>query len=448
MGNQLKEKYGLATATALVVGIVIGSGVFFKAEKVLSATGGNLSLGIFAWVIGACIMISCAYTFAVMATKYVNVNGVVDYAENIMGEKYAYMLGWFVATIYCPALTSVLAWVSARYTSVLFGFDIVGPQCMVIAGFYLIASYCLNVLSPSLAGKFQVSTTVIKLIPLGIMAVIGTIVGLSSGMTQQNFSTVVEVIPIGEGLFTAVVATAFAYEGWILATTINSELKDSKKNLPKALLAGTFIIATVYICYYIGLSGTVTNETLMAGGEQGARIAFSTIFGEMGGTLMFVLVVISCLGTLNGLMLTCTRGFYSLAARGRGIKPKMVSQIDKETNMPSNAAVLGLFVASAWLFFFYGANLTDPWFGFLSFDSSELPIVALYASYIPMFIVFMKKEKDLNIFQRFIMPFLALVGSIFMVIAAIFSHGQEVIGFLVVFLVIMTIATFYYRKKE
>lgn len=70
MESNLKKKYGLTTAIAMVVGIVIGSGVFFKAEKVLTATGGNLPLGILAWIIGGAIMVACAYTFSIMATKY------------------------------------------------------------------------------------------------------------------------------------------------------------------------------------------------------------------------------------------------------------------------------------------------------------------------------------------------------------------------------------------
>ena len=60
METKLQKRYGLVTATAMVVGIVIGSGVFFKAEKILNATGGNLPLGILAWVIGGLIMVSCA----------------------------------------------------------------------------------------------------------------------------------------------------------------------------------------------------------------------------------------------------------------------------------------------------------------------------------------------------------------------------------------------------
>ncbi len=445
--TKLEKKYGLLTAIAMVVGIVIGSGVFFKAEKVLTATGGNLILGIIAWVIGGFIMISCAYTFAVMATKYQYVNGVVDYAEAAMGEKYGYYVGWFMALIYLPTLTSVLAWVSARYTGVLFGFSITGGECMTIAALYLIGSYALNALSPVLAGKFQVSTTIIKLVPLALMAIVGTIAGISSGMTINNFTTVVEEVSTANALFTAVVATAFAYEGWIIATSINAELKDAKRNLPLALVAGTFIIMLVYILYYVGLAGAVPNEVMMAGGEAAAKLAFQTIFSTVGGSLIFVFVIISCLGTLNGLMLGCTRGLYSVAARGFGPKPKVFSQVDSVTNMPANSSIFGLLLCGIWLFFFYGANLTDSWFGFFRFDSSELPIVTIYAMYIPIFIMMMRKEKDLSFFNRFIMPAVSLAGCVFMIIAAVFSHKMAVVAYLIIFAVIMCVGAMFAHKK-
>ena len=448
MDQQLTKKYGLLTAIAMVVGIVIGSGVFFKAEKVLTATGGDLPLGILAWVIGGVIMISCAYTFAVMATRYEYVNGIVDYAEATMGKSYGYYVGWFMTMIYYPTLTSVLAWVSARYTAVLFGWDITGGQCMTIAGFYLIASYALNALSPVLAGKFQVTTTAIKMIPLALMAVVGTVVGLGNGMTVRNFTAVVTEVNTSTALFTAVVATAFAYEGWIIATSINAELHDSKKNLPKALVGGTFIVMATYILYYVGLAGAVTNETMMANGQESAKLAFETIFGTFAGTLIFVFVIISCLGTLNGLMLACTRGMYSLAARGEGVRPDIYRQIDPITNMPTNSSIFGVLLAGFWLLYFYGANLTAPWFGFFCFDSSELPIVTIYASYIPIFLMMMKKEADLPTFKRVIMPTIATLGCIFMIIAAIFSHRMAVVAYLAIFAVIMAVGVYFKTRKN
>lgn len=452
MENALEKKYGLFTAIAMVIGIVIGSGVFFKAEKVLNATGGNLPLGIFAWGIGGLIMVICAYVFATMATRYEKVSGVVDYAEVVVGKTYGYYIGWFLATIYYPTLTSVLAWVSARYTCVLLGWNIVGGEAMAISGFFLIASYVLNALSPRLAGKFQVSTTIIKLIPLFLMAIVGTIAGLSNGILIKNFTDVgVAQKAVENPLFTAVVATAFAYEGWIIATSINAELKDAKKNLPLALTFGTFFIALIYIFYYVGLAGAVENSIMMKGGEAGARLAFASIFSEVGGTILFVFVVISCLGTLNGLMMGCTRGFYAISIRNMGPNVEVFKAIDKNTNMPTNASIIGLLFAGMWFLYFFGANLVPkPWFGFFSFDSSELPIVTIYAMYVPIFVAMMIKEKKLGTFKRIVMPSLAVLSCIFMVIAACYSHGKAVISYLIVFAIIMILGKVlnFKRNKE
>ncbi|WP_371367309.1 Putrescine transporter PotE [Sporomusa rhizae] len=450
MENALRKKYGLLTAIAMVVGIVIGSGVFFKAEKVLTATGGDLPMGILAWFIGGLIMIVCAYVFATMATMYEKVSGVVDYAEVTLGSKYGYFIGWFLAAIYYPTLTSVLAWVSARYTCVLMGWNIVGGEAMALSGFFLLASYTLNALSPKLAGKFQVSTTVIKLIPLALMALIGTIVGLKNGILVQNFTSgVIADVSGSNPLFTAVVATAFAYEGWIIATSINAELENAKRNLPLALTFGTMFVALIYILYYTGLAGAVENSVMMKGGEAGAKLAFSSVFSNIGGAILFVFVVISCLGTLNGLMLGCTRGFYALAARDMGPEPEVFKVIDKNTDMPTNSSILGLMLCGAWLLYFFGANLVPvPWFGPFSFDSSELPIVTLYAMYIPIFVMMMVKEASLNFFKRIIMPALAVCACIFMVVAACYSHGKAVIFYLIIFAVIMAIGMLVNSKKN
>lgn len=440
METGLQKKYGLLTAIAMVVGIVIGSGVFFKAEKILTATGGNLPQGILAWAIGGIIMIICAYVFAILATRYEKVNGLVDYAEVTLGSKYGYFVGWFLVTIYYPAITSVLAWVSARYTCVLLGWDITGGEAMAISGFYLVAIYALNALSPKLAGKFQVSTTAIKLIPLILMAIVGTIVGLKNGILISNFTSGVIAEVSDNPLFTAVVATSFAYEGWIIATSINAELRDAKKNLPLALTFGTMFVALIYILYYTGLAGAVENSILMENGEAGAKLAFSTVFSKMGGTVLFVFVVISCLGTLNGLMMGCTRGLYSLAARDLGPAPQVFKSIDKSTNMPVNSAIAGVLLCGAWLLYFFGANLVPvSWFGPFSFDSSELPIVTIYAMYIPIFVVMMSREKDLGFFKRYLMPFLAICACVFMVIAAFYAHGMAVLYYLIIFAVIMAI---------
>lgn len=114
MENGLKKKYGLLTAICMVVGIVIGSGVFFKASKVLRNTNGNIGLSLLVVGIVGAIMVICSYVFATLANKYEKVNGIVDYAEAMLGRRFAYYVGWFMTTMYYPILTSTLAWVTNR----------------------------------------------------------------------------------------------------------------------------------------------------------------------------------------------------------------------------------------------------------------------------------------------------------------------------------------------
>ena len=152
MNNKLERKYGLFTAICMVVGIVIGSGVFFKAQTILQITNGDMPLGVIAWLIGGAIMLACILTFAGMSQKYEKVNGIVDYAEATVGPKYGYYMGWFLSTIYYPSLTAALAWLSARYTLVFLttmfpnmpllihineGGVVVGPECIALMLFYL-----------------------------------------------------------------------------------------------------------------------------------------------------------------------------------------------------------------------------------------------------------------------------------------------------------------------
>lgn len=460
----LHRKYGLLTAVCMVVGTVIGSGLFFKAQNVLSATGGNMTLGVVAWVITGLIMMVCAAQFAIMATKFEKVNGVVDYAEATCGKGFAYYLAWFMVTVYYPAMTSVLSWVSARYFGVLFGWNLAGPRVMVMAGFFLILSYTINALSPKFAGKFQVSSTLIKLIPVVLMAIVGSIVGLANGTLADNFSGATSAVTQSfggksGGLFAAIVATVFAYEGWIVATSINAELKNSKKNLPLALVLGSGIVVLAYVLYFIGVAGGASTSSLIS---DGATKAFSNVFGSVGGTLLNICIVVSCLGTLNGLMVASTRGMYSMAVRGEGPAPKTFSQIDGASNMTTNSSVWGLLMCSAWLVYFFGANLSPDggWFGLFNFDSSELPIITIYAFYIPMIIAWMVKEKDEKPFRRFVVPLLSILGCLFMIFAAIYAHGVTpyqaakeagkfsfpVLFYIIVFAVIMCVGFFFSPK--
>ena len=439
----INKKYGIWTATAMVIGIVIGSGVFFKADNVLLASNGSISLALLAWIVGAISMIFGALVFADCSSKYETSNGVVDYAEVMVSKKYAHLIGWFNAILYYPALAAVLAWVSANYTCLLFGFT--GNAVWWIALIYVFLIFVLNHFAPILSGKFQVSTTVIKLIPLLLIAVVGIVSGLFNGVLLENFVSVAsDFSEQSNGFAAAVLATAFAYEGWIIATTINSEIKDSKKNLPKALAIGSIFVFVIYILYFLGIVSVIPAETVLAQGDNAVNLVAKSLFGQAGATILTIFVIISCLGTLNGLVLGSSRGFYSLAVRDQGIAPQRFKVIDSKTNMPKNSSFLSLFFILVYLFVWF-ANFKGLMPNGLFIDISELPIAMIYGLYISIYISYMRKMKNEPFHKRFVFPILALLGATIVVYGAL--SKPSVLIDLSISIVVFISGLFFYKKE-
>ena len=456
----MEKRYGLPTAISMVIGIVIGSGVFIKGGKVLSLTGGNLLQGIAVVGIVGLICIICSLVFAELGSRYEKVNGVVDYAEVALGPKYAYYVGWFMAVLYIPTIVAMLAFFSAMMFLQLFGIPAidfatgqVNPTAIGVGAGFLMIGYGINILSPKIAGKLQVGMTVIKLIPLILMGVIGTIAGLINGTTLEvlNYvNTDAYVAVDGAGFFKAIVGFAFAYEGWILATSINAELKNAKRNLPLALIIGSVVTIVLYALYIFAMSCVGDVDTIIGTwpfGEVLPRIAFSKLFGSIFGTIVYVFITVSCLGTMNGLTMASCRGLYALSARGMGPKPEFFGDIDKQNNFSVKSAVFGMMTAGFWYAWtvmmwmggpgLFGAVHSFEW---LAWEPDEIGIICLYVMYIPMMVGLMVKAKDLNFFRRFVLPGLGLLSCLFFCYAIWTGYGpKQCIGFLIFFAVVMFI---------
>ena len=433
----------------MVVGIVIGSGVFFKATPVFSNNGGNMVNSILTVLTVGILMTTCTYTFSILASKHSKVNGIVDYAEAQVGNGLAYTLGWFISVIYYPVIASTLAWVSANYTCSLFEIDNANIRLLITAS-YLTLSLLLNVISPKISGKFQVSTTIIKLIPLLIMAIVGTVVGIANGQTMENLTADTAILTENSGsFFGAIVAFAFAYEGWIIATCINAELHDAKKNLPRALIVGTLIVVSVYVAYFIGIASVLSTKEIMEAGDTLPKIAFTKLLGnEIFGTIAYVFIIISCLGTMNGIMMGNCRGFYSLAARNQGPAPKKLAKVHDKSNMPVMSAVIGYALTVVWMLQWEFGLIRGKLPAIIGWENDELPIITLYALYIPIFISMMIKSKDLHPVKRFVLPAISIGACLFMIFCAFYAYKIQAMYYLLIFAVIILIGLMFYRDSK
>jgi len=431
MAEKLTRKYGLLTSICLVVGTVIGSGIFFRNEPIFRAIGGNMWIGVLAWVVGGLIALSLTYALGVLSTQHEEIDGIIGLAEVLVGEKYAYVFGWFMATMLFPALVGVLAWISGRFTVELLGLEtdlFFSAQTYLFALFYLVAIYVMNALAPKLAEKFHVSCTFIKVVPLILMGIVGLAVGLSNGTTVANLSSTYVPAVEGNPFFIALISTAFAYLGWEVVISLSKEIINVKRNLPIALVVGMIIVISIYVLYFVGLFGAATVEELTSGG---VRVAFTNVFSEVGGTLLFVFIIISCLGTLNGLTTALGRSFYVLAAKQQGPKPELLSQIDKASGMPTNSMALGLLLVVIWIGVF-GAHLG----GYITFPVPDLIPISFNAMVIPILVMMIVKEKKLGFINRFVSPLIAIAGATFLIYAIFYQQGMTVVHFLVVFAVV------------
>ena len=459
--EKMERRYGLPTAIAACVGVVIGSGIFFKTEAVLRMTQGNVIMGITSLAIMGVMLFFCSYSFSLLAQKYEKVNGIVDYAEMTISPRYAYYVGCFLTFIYTPAITGCLAWVTSMYLCELLGFEnpAAGPECLALAGLIIVLEAYVNALAPKLSGKLQVSGTVIKLIPLSLMAVVGIIAGLGNGQLAANLTRppVPGSSPISD-LTAVTVSIAFVFEGWILSTSINSELKDAKKNMPKALVVSAVFIVAIYIAYFLGICGSISVDDLMA---SSSTAAFTRTFGNVFGRILNIFIFISCLCTTHGLMIANARNICSIAVRGQGPRSKVFAHVDPVTKMPINSALFGTMISMVWLVYFFGANVLGTWFGVFAFDSSELPIVNLYAFYIPIFIS-MYKDRSLSGFNRYVAPTMSILSCVFLIVCAVYTHGIDkyrqaaaaghfsfpVLFYLIIFAAVMIYSSFYYKPKK
>jgi len=356
------------------------------------------------------------------------------------------MFGWFMSIIFYPSLGGILAWVAGRFTVEMFGWDVnplFSAQTYVLALFYLVLIFSMNALSPKLAGKFHVSTTFIKLVPLIGMGVVGTTVGMFNGVTVENLRSdyVYNVVPYP--FLSALIATVFAYVGWDSVLSLNSEIKNSKRNLPIALIVGMCIIMTIYVLYTVGLFGSVALPDLSVRG--GVLNAFQGVFGSAAGAGLFAFIVVSTLGALNGITVAGQRAFYITAVRGRGLNPKVFSQVDPITNASNNSAILFVLIASVWAV--VNAGNFAGWYGGLNFDIMGFVPITFQTMLVPVYVWVIFREKDLGVFNRFIAPLIAAGGSLFLVYAIVTRDGMRVLWYLGVFAVIMAVGAIFAAQK-
>lgn len=437
-----KQEYGLFTAITMIVGIVIGSGIFFKSDNILIYTNGSIIKGVILFCLAAVGIIFGALTIAVLAARTDKPGGLITYIDEYIGHKAAGAFGWFQVFIYFPALGAVISWIVGVYMCMLFGWESTPENIGLIGVLAFLLCFSINYNSAILGGVFQNFSTVSKVGLILILAGAGFIYGdpkvISSSQVIENsnsFMWLGGLAPI-----------AFSYDGWVVSTSISHEIKNSKRNLPIALIIGPIFVLFAYVFYFVGISILIGPSRIMELGDAHVNEAVMTLFGSYGAKVFLIFIIISVLGTLNGFILGFLRMPYSLAIRDMFPMAKKVSYIPEGHHVPKYSAKIALAVSSIWIVINYFAQKYDL---IPNSDVSEIPIVASYILYIVLYIAVIRMyfNGEIKSFVRaVIVPIVAIMGSLTIVIGGL--QNPMTIMYLGICVLVIIIALLYLGGKN
>lgn len=427
-----QRKYGLFTAIAMIIGIVIGSGIYFKSYNILYFTGGNILQGVIALCVGAISIIFGCLAVSELASRTDKAGGVITYSDKFWNKKMAIVFGWFHMWIYYPTLTVIIAWISGIYLNILFGWENTLERQIINSVIVIALLFCINMFSAKLGGIFQRVTVVVKMIPLILFGIVGLIFGnpgeaWTASQAAGTSGTWLQAIP----------AVLYAFDGWIIATSISHEIKDSKRNLYLALIISPLIILALYLMYFIGMSSYMGPNQIIAMGNEHLDAAATKMMGtELGAKLVLILVIISVLGVDNGMILGFIRLPYSLALRKMMPDSEKYAVIHPKHGVSLRSGFFAFALSMIWVIAHY---FTQKYIWLKGqHDISEIAMVVNYILFLTLYAAVIKlaiKGEIHSIWRGWIIPILAMIGAGIIILSGF--QNELFIWFLVFCAVVM-----------
>lgn len=439
MSKELQKNLGFAAAISTVVGLVIGSGVFFKPQAIYTATNGAPGLGIIAWIIGGLITIAGGLTATEVSAAIPKTGGMMIYIEEIYGKRYGFLTGWMQTVLFFPGTIAAVAVIFAQQASELLGStsDNMKMVLPIALGIILLTAF-LNTVGSSFGGYIQTIATLGKLVPLVLIIIFGFVKGNSTSIFNPMVGQGVNsVTTLGHVL----IATLFAYDGWINVGAIAGEMKNPGKDLPKAIVGGLSLVMAVYLAINIAYLWVAPASDLAKVTSPAALVA-TKIFGPIGGKLISAGILISVFGTLNGYLLTGPRIPYALTKDGLIPGSKILSKVNKGSS-PYNAIWLVAILSCIYA-------LTGQ-FNLLS----DLTIFAVWVFYVLTFIgviILRKKKPDLARPYKVpgypVIPIIAILGGAFVVINQLITSPMISLGGIIITIIGLPIYTYMSKRNS
>jgi len=382
--SDLIRGLGLWSATAIVIGDTIGTGIFLVTSDMARAVG-SVALVFAAWIIGGLIVLFGAFCYAELGAAFPKAGGPYVYLTRGLGPIWGFLFGWMSSCLDRPVAMATLAAGFLRLLGFLFPvvgtplfttrigpYDFTLTAAQPLAALVVIAVTAINYLSVRLGGAIQVSLTTLKIGSIVLIVVAGFLLGKphalvadsvaaagALGASALSWTTISAVL-------TALVPAMWAFNGFNDLGDLGEEIKQPEKNIPRAILLGLLTVGGLYmlanVVYFRILPFAVLGQS-----QHVASDVVQTFAGTRGAALLTVAMAISALGALHVVVLTGARIPYAMARDGvffqfaKRIHPKFHTPGGSLVFLGSVAALLALsgtyeelyflFVFAVWIFF-------------------------------------------------------------------------------------------------
>jgi basic amino acid/polyamine antiporter, APA family len=339
----LPRVLGVWHATAIVVGTIIGSGIFLVPQEMMRAVG-SARMVYLAWIVGGVLTLFGAMTYAELGAMMPRAGGEYVFLRNAYGDIPAFLYMWTWFAVAKPASIATITVGLARTLGIFPAFAwldtvvlhapllISWTQLFAIAAAWLITG--LNYLGIKKAGDFQLFFTWLKVIL--VVGITGFCFASAHG-SITNFQTIFPGAQGGlAGFMVALIASLWAYDGWNDLTMVAGEVKRPERNLPIALLVGVGVVGVLYMGTNAAIQYILPASTIAASARP-AVVAMSVVSGHWGASLVSAAMALSILVTLNGTTMSGARVPFA-AARDR-LFPAAMAHIHPKFQSPSTSLI-------------------------------------------------------------------------------------------------------------
>ncbi len=326
--TELKRALGVWSALAIVVGSVIGSGIFLVPSTMVQRTGSPETVFL-VWIFGGALSLAGALTYAELAAAMPEAGGGYVFLREAYGPLWGFVYAWTLTWVGKAGSAATLATAFFYYLAHFFpglesalitiGYPI-GPRGgpleitygQILAMGVILGLALMNAAGVGLSGKVQVVSTFAK---VGLIAAIVVAAFVWGEGDAGHYRQTIPAAAGAAGFVAALVAALWAYEGWADVSYVASEVKNPQRNLPRSLILGSLLIIAVYLITNLAYFYILTPDDV-AGSSRVAATMMQRVFGASGASLVSVAAMISIFAALNGTLLTTARVSFAAAEDG------------------------------------------------------------------------------------------------------------------------------------